>query len=127
MVVDPLLSGDLEVVAHEPDFSGAPDKFFIGVETREFAAEQNRFDLGRGVAGKRRDIEIGDVDPGGIDGAGFGAAQGHGSVTFFGEQGRLQFLATMGCVAGAAALFADSAAGRKVVANSRDETTAESQ
>jgi hypothetical protein len=36
-------------------------------------------------------------------------------------------LATMGCVAGAAALFADSAAGRKVVANSRDETTAESQ
>ena len=87
MVVDPLLAGDLEVVAHEPDFSGAPDKFFIGVETREFTAEQNRFDLGRGVAGKRRDVEIGDVDPGGIDGAGFGAAQGHGSVTFFGEQG----------------------------------------
>jgi hypothetical protein len=33
----------------------------------------------------------------------------------------------MGWVAGGAALFADSAAGRKVVANSRDETTAESQ
>jgi hypothetical protein len=43
------------------------------------------------------------------------------------NRGRLQFLATMGCVAGAAALFADSAAGRKVVANSRGETTAASQ